>query len=374
MPSSFSFPHSVAFITDNKTNAASIVRELSSLVSVNLLMWNFLELSSLDGFDILVIDVDLAKLENIERLKTLRKNLDIKSQTIFSADRGNRAVVAQTNALGANHVIARPINSAQLVSTIFDICNLETNQPKSAHKLAGDACLNIADTMDMLTLSARKGGKLPLEEMSKSCESVIQAVASANMQTWLQSVRAHSSFTYRHVMIVTGFAALFGVKFGMKRRDIDRLTLGALLHDVGKVKIPIKILDKPGKLNNREMKIIRQHPLKGFGMVEKDGRLSDEVASIVRHHHELLDGSGYPDKLKGAEIPDIVRVMTVVDIFSALVDTRSYKTSLPMNVAYDMLCEMGPKLDQDIVRGFEPIAFDDDRHVMLQKMKIQLAA
>jgi len=170
-------------------------------------------------------------------------------------------------------------------------------------------------------------------------------------------------------MVVTGFAALFGVRFNMATEDTNKLTLGAMLHDIGKLQIPAKILDKPGKLTKREMKIVREHPVKGAELLEKDGRFDNELIMIVRNHHELLDGAGYPDGLRGDEIPDIVRVMTVVDIFCALIEARSYKASLPMDTAYKVLQSMRPKLDQAIIRGFEPIAYDNASHDIIRKIR-----
>lgn len=85
-------------------------------------------------------------------------------------------------------------------------------------------------------------------------------------------------------------------------------------------------------------------------------------------NHEYLDGSGYPDGLTADAIPDIVRVMTVIDIFSALVEARSYKESMKPADAYKVLVEMGAKLDQDIVRAFEPIALDKESHRLVQRL------
>ena len=142
-----------------------------------------------------------------------------------------------------------------------------------------------------------------------------------------------------------------------------------MLHDIGKLQIPAKILDKPGKLTKREVEIVREHPVKGAELLAKDGRFDDELIMVVRNHHELLDGTGYPDGLRGDEIPDIVRVMAVVDIFCSLIEARSNKASLTTDVAYKMLQNMGPKLDQTIIRGFEPIAYDNASHDIIKRIR-----
>ena len=132
--------------------------------------------------------------------------------------------------------------------------------------------------------------------------------------------------------------------------------------------MPQKILDKPGKLDPDELKKMRRHPADGAVILAKDSRMSKELIAITRSHHEYLDGSGYPDGLTADEIPDIVRLITVIDIYSALLEARSYKSSMKPREAYDALVEMGGKLDQDIVRAFEPVAMDEETHVLIKRI------
>ena len=84
--------------------------------------------------------------------------------------------------------------------------------------------------------------------------------------------------------------------------------------------------------------------------------LSAGMLDIVLHHHEYLDGSGYPHRLQGKEISDFVRIMTISDVFGALIERRSYKPPLPADAAYQILLDMGPKLDRDLVRAFKPVS------------------
>jgi len=314
-----------AFIADDKLSALNVLAALNSDLSIELIVWEFVDDADLSAFDIVVIGLNLKQPTIASRLSQILKTSKFTGNLILAVDKSSRAEVAQAHALGAAHTIAR----------------------KKAIEFASDTCLEIADMMDSMMFAARGGAPLPLDDIHNNCENVIASMRNGNMDTWLKAVRAHSSYTYRHVMVVTGFAALFGVRFNMAKDDVNKLTLGAMLHDIGKLQIPVKILDKPGKLTKREMKIVREHPVKGSELLVKDGRFDDELIMIVRNHHELLDGTGYPDGLRGEEIPDIVRVMTVVDIFCALIEARSYKASLSMDVAYKMLQSMGPKLQKN---------------------------
>ena len=358
-----------AFITDDKLSALDILAALNSDLSIELIVWDFVDHADLSAFDIIVVDLNLKKPNIARKLSDIFKTSKLTGNLILAVDKSSRAEVTQADALGAAYTIARPINATQLFKTLLDITHIKKGSEQGSIEFASDTCLEIADMMDSMVIATRSGAPLPLDDIHHNCENVITSMRNGNMNIWLKAVRSHSSYTYRHVMVVTGFAALFGVRFNLVKDDINKLTLGAMLHDIGKLQIPAKILDKPGKLTKREMKIVREHPVKGAGLLEKDGRFDDELIMIVRNHHELLDGTGYPDGLRGDEIPDIVRVMTVVDVFCALIEARSYKASLTMDTAYKMLQSMGPKLDQAIIRGFEPIAYDDTSHDIMRKIR-----
>ena len=111
----------------------------------------------------------------------------------------------------------------------------------------------------------------------------------------------------------------------MREDDQRRLARAALLHDVGKAFIPVTILDKPGALTPEEMEEMRQHPRRGYDALSAQGGFPPEMLDVVLHHHEFLDGTGYPNGLSGKQISDIVRVTTIMDIYAALVEKRAYR-------------------------------------------------
>ncbi|MEG9528408.1 MAG: HD domain-containing protein [Hyphomicrobiales bacterium] len=142
---------------------------------------------------------------------------------------------------------------------------------------------------------------------------------------------------------------------GLKDSDSRHLVKGALLHDIGKAKIPLAILNKPAPLTPDERLEMDRHPALGHDMLR--GETYDPlILSVVRSHHEFLDGSGYPDGLRGRDIPDLVRLITICDIFAALIEARPYKAPKSVHEAYAILERMGPKLDADLVRAFGPVA------------------
>ncbi len=120
-----------------------------------------------------------------------------------------------------------------------------------------------------------------------------------------------------------------------------------MLHDIGKARIPVLILEKPTELDDKEMGVMRKHPEYGFEALASAIGVKKEVRDMVFYHHEHLDGTGYPYHLKAGQIPDLVRIVTISDIFGALIERRAYKNAMSCKAAYNMLLDMGPKLDPD---------------------------
>ena len=132
--------------------------------------------------------------------------------------------------------------------------------------------------------------------------------------------------------------------------------MAATLHDIGKAHIPLSILDKPGSLDPAEDEIMRRHPVIGYELLKDIPDVGPEILDGVRHHHEYLDGSGYPDALTAPEISDLVRLLTISDIFAALIESRPYRPAMPRENAYKILCGMEGKLERSLVKAFRKVA------------------
>ena len=179
---------------------------------------------------------------------------------------------------------------------------------------------------------------------------VIKAV-----RRWIDIIRKHHSQTYQHCLVVTGVAVAFRSAPSLFPRgpteNGDRAA-----HDIGKARIPVAILEKPGPLDEDELAVMRQHPLLGYEALRTVQGLHAAMLDMVVHHHEYLDGSGYPHGLQASELSDLVRMMTIADIFGALIEQRSYKPAMSGEAAYQVIKDMGSKLDKDLIREFQPIS------------------
>ena len=151
---------------------------------------------------------------------------------------------------------------------------------------------------------------------------------------------------------VAAFAYLIGHDMGFGSTRLRRLVLAGQMHDIGKIGLPPHILAKPGKLTDEEWAAVKLHPTKGWEIVGRAKALKD-IASIVRHHHEQLDGGGYPDGLAADSIPLEARIISVADTFDALTSERPYRPAMSVvDAEAELLRVSGSQLDPNCVDTF----------------------
>jgi len=199
------------------------------------------------------------------------------------------------------------------------------------------------------------GGRLDADEIARGSTAVIDTLGEVGLADWVDAVRAHHDLTYQHCLLVTGTLLSIGHHLKMNNADLQRLAVGGLLHDLGKADIPTEVLDKPSALTAEEQAIMRQHPVTGVERLAMIRNAPPELVAFVRDHHEYLDGSGYPNGLTAERISDPVRLLTIVDIFSALIEFRTYKPPMPANDAIRVLENMSGRLDMAILATVKPV-------------------
>ncbi|MFD2167037.1 HD domain-containing phosphohydrolase [Thalassotalea euphylliae] len=166
-----------------------------------------------------------------------------------------------------------------------------------------------------------------------------------------EAIEAKSQETGAHVQRVALICELFGQKLGLSEQYIDALKLAAPLHDIGKIAIPERILNKPGRLDEEEWEIMKTHAAVGSELLSKSTASISKLGSRLAHyHHENWDGSGYPDGLKGEEIPLEARIMAIADVFDALGSKRCYKEKWQENDIKDFItAQRGVKFEPKLV-------------------------
>lgn len=171
------------------------------------------------------------------------------------------------------------------------------------------------------------------------------------------AIDAKDPYTKGHSTSVSRYAEALARAINLPEDEVQKITLGGLLHDVGKIGIPENVLRKPGKLDPDEWEIMKQHPVIGAEKVLAPNEALSHLIPIVKYHHEHIDGSGYPEHLKGDEIPLSARIVAVADTYHALISDRPYRKGMSVEKACEILQEGAGKLwDADLVRHFIAIA------------------
>jgi putative nucleotidyltransferase with HDIG domain len=180
---------------------------------------------------------------------------------------------------------------------------------------------------------------------------------ATNLGVAVHDLRDYSNYTYQHSVNVTAISVAIGLRMGLGQEELSNLTTGGLLHDIGKMKIPLAILDKDGKLTDREFTLVRHHPEWGWDLLKERTEFPAVVWSIARQHHETLDGKGYPAKLRGSAIHELSRIVTVVDMWDALRSERPYKPAWNPDrvLAHLNSIEMVGKLDLEVLETFNAL-------------------
>lgn len=171
------------------------------------------------------------------------------------------------------------------------------------------------------------------------------------------AIDAKDPYTKGHSTSVSRYSEALARAVNLPEEEVERIKLGALLHDVGKIGIPENILKKPEKLSDEEWKIMQQHPVIGAEKVLAPNEALRDLIPMVKYHHEHIDGSGYPEHLKGEKIPLAARIVAIADTFHALISDRPYRKGLSVETACKILKEgAGKQWDADLIRHFIGIA------------------
>lgn len=165
-------------------------------------------------------------------------------------------------------------------------------------------------------------------------------------------LKTSDEYTFKHSVDVATLAMVVAKKQGMKRNDIYNIGIAGLLHDMGKSKIPNEILNKPGKLDDAEFAIMKQHPLLGYAILKDKKEFTPAISLAVLQHHEKMNGKGYPLGVAADKITDYAKILSVVDIYDALVTERPYKKALSQRTAIEMIMSMTDDLDISAMKTF----------------------
>jgi putative nucleotidyltransferase with HDIG domain len=343
--------------SDRNDQSSELAAILQSVGEVDTISTSDIPDDPADHISGIVVDINLRSPESVQLVRNKLRTEAYRSvpRLFVLADALHHSSM-QAWALGATDTISRPFDARGILQRInaafpdtgrFDA----TDRGKALNRGVEAAHAVMVKIFDKLPA----GEPLTFNDIVEAEYKILKAIKHSSLREWLTAVGCHHIDTYRHCLFVTGFAVAFAQHLGMREDDQRRLARAALLHDVGKAFIPVAILDKPGKLTDEEMTTMRRHPRLGYDVLAAQGGFPPEMLDVVLHHHELLDGSGYPNGLRGNQISDIVRLTTIVDIYAALVEKRPYRLPFTHAKAFAVMEEMGGKLDQHLLQAFRPM-------------------
>jgi putative two-component system response regulator len=264
--------------------------------------------------DLCVIDYDMPKLNGLELCRAIKADPDTRLLPVVMLT-GMSPEQEKLNALeaGVDEFLSKPVQPAELLAKIKSL-------------------LRVKSLVDAL----------------EDAEVVLFTLA--------RTIEAKDKYTLGHADRVGRYAVLLGRALGYDADKLELLRKGGILHDIGKLGVPDHILQKEGPLDVHEWETMRRHPVMGCEICQRLKGMK-EILPIIRHHHERLNGTGYPDGLKAQQIPDVVRVVNIVDIYDALTSRRSYKEAFPAAKAFRVMREEVERgwWDGDILKVWEEL-------------------
>lgn len=212
----------------------------------------------------------------------------------------------------------------------------------------------LASEVDRLVADFSGDGEIDVE----GARGVIGDIAGSLSENvaalaWLIRIKEADQYTAQHCINVAILCIALSHAAGWERDKVEEAGLAGLLHDLGKTRLSQRILNKPGRLTDREFEHVKAHSMLGFQMLKSDPDVSDEVRMAVRHHHERPDGRGYPDALSGDEIPDLALLVAIIDAYDAITSDRVYDPARSHHEALGILYkERGRQFDGNLVEVF----------------------
>lgn len=295
-----------------------------------------------DSYDVVILDINMPDMDGFETMDRLN-DLNYDVPVLFLTGAGSMDYAVKAINLGAYDFLTKPIED-------LDIFNVKIRRAIEKRNYVIQERQYKAALEDDIQVKAKQ-----LEEQNKLLLSYSNSLENATVQLMssLQNAMEEKDYyTAGHTMRVTEYALMLGMAMGLKESEILILRRAAQFHDIGKLVIDLSCIQKPGKLTDEEWLLIRKHPSVGANIIQPLGFMKREQF-IIRHHHERMDGKGYPDGLTGDQLDDLTKIIIVVDSYDAMTSRRNYRKNMTMEQAVEELFRCsGTQFEPKIVEFF----------------------
>jgi putative nucleotidyltransferase with HDIG domain len=295
-----------------------------------------------DTYDVIILDINMPDMDGFETMLRLN-DLNYDVPVLFLTGAGSMDYAVKAINLGAYDFLTKPIED-------LDIFNVKIRRAIEKRSYVIRERQYKEALEDDIQIKAKQ-----LEEQNQLLLSYSNSLENATVQLMssLQNAMEEKDFyTAGHTMRVTEYALMLGVSMELSENEILTLRRAAQFHDIGKLVIDLSCIQKPGKLTSEEWLLIRKHPSVGANIIQPLGFMKREQF-IIRHHHERMDGKGYPDGLTGDQLDDLTKIIIVVDSYDAMTSKRNYRKNMSMEQAVEELFRCcGTQFEKNIVEFF----------------------
>ncbi|MBQ2823876.1 MAG: HD-GYP domain-containing protein [Oscillospiraceae bacterium] len=221
-------------------------------------------------------------------------------------------------------------------------------------QIRSEAISGIHSLADNFMNSEKGVQKGDVESISNTAQNLIDSLSShKDILVNIADIKMYDDYTYHHSLSVAIMALAIGIELGFPNNMLNELGVAGLLHDVGKVSVPIEIITKPGRLTKEEFEVVRMHPVYAAQHLKERNLVNDNIFKGIIQHHEKMDGTGYPYKLSGKQIHPYARILAVADVYDALTSNRPYRIPNPPNEAIEFIMAGNEThFDEQIIRAF----------------------
>jgi HD-GYP domain-containing protein (c-di-GMP phosphodiesterase class II) len=310
---------------------------------------------------VIIIDEKAPSLGGFEFLRKLRMDPGLRRVPLVCMTNGPHEHLPPDLRNGAiSAFLPKPFRRSALLRCISSMVNRKVEARWQAlPELQRDALQRTLKVFDGVADLISTGAPLDFSTVTEACAPLVNAVSNEDFGAIMSGVRDHDNYSYAHSLRSATLLSLFGNTLGLSPTERTTLACGGLMHDVGKMKIPHQVLNKPGKLDPNEWVIMRSHVPHTLDYLNHCPTMPKGVVIIAAQHHEKLDGTGYPNGLKGTELNSLARMAAIVDVYGALTDRRVYKPPMSPEEALKIMTEqMGNHLDQGLLATFRDVFLD----------------
>ncbi|MBT3168865.1 MAG: response regulator [Candidatus Cloacimonetes bacterium] len=318
----------ILVIDDNIDNLITVNAVLKSLmpnskISTSISGKEGIEKIRRDEPDVILLDIQMPEMDGFEVCKIIKSDEKIRHIPIIliTASQSSSQDRANGLKLGADAFISKPIDEVELIAQIKVALRIKKSEDL------------LRNEKNILEDKVRE----KTEHLRKSYDKLM-VLFDGIINTLVAVVEARDPYTAGHQQNVNKLAVAIANELNLEGKVVESIHIASILHDIGKIYIPTEILSKPGMLTDIEFEMLKKHPEFGYEIL-KNINFELPIAEIVHQHHEKIDGSGYPRKLKGDDIYIEAKILSVADVVEAIMSHRPYRASLGVNVALNEIVE-----------------------------------